>query len=123
MRRTDLAAACVGILERHPDYEDRIKPHFMMVLDSDDPKVQEDMIAGVPFDEIPLPEVAQPVEPNWTAEDRDVIDYLRHHHFSLQPRMKGVQETIQRLKPIVTTKSVSCPQCGNDLHRPSNKSK
>jgi hypothetical protein len=99
--------------ERHPDYQDQIKPHFLMVLDSDDPKVQEEMMAGVPLDEISLPpEMSQPLEPDWSAEDRAVIDYLRHHHFSLESRMKGVEDSIDRLKPIFatirSTDSLSC---------------
>jgi hypothetical protein len=60
-------------------------------------------------------EMSQPVEPEWSAEDRDVIDYLLHHHFSLQPRIKGVQESIDRLRPIVAAKSVLCPSCGGKL--------
>ena len=109
LRRVD------AFYERHPDYENQIKPHFLMVLDSDDPKVQEDMRAGVPLDEISLPAMSRSVARDWSAEDREVIDYLRHHYFSLQPRMKGVLESIDRLKPIVATKSLSCPSCGGKL--------
>jgi hypothetical protein len=40
---------------RHPDAEGCIKPHFVRVLESDDPKVMERLCAGVPFDQIELP--------------------------------------------------------------------
>lgn len=88
-----------------------------MVLDSHDPKVQEDMMAGVPFDEIELPSHGLPLEEEreWSIEDLEVIDYLRHHHFSLPQRMKCVQESIERLKPVVETESVSCAACGGEL--------
>lgn len=102
--------------ERHPDYVDRIKPHFLMVSDSDDPRVQEEMWAGVPFDEIELPVGEIPAAPtDCSAEDLAVIEYLRHNYFSLQPRMTGVLESIERLKPIVATTWVSCPKCGGRL--------
>lgn len=102
--------------ERHPDRKGQIKPHFLNVMDSDDPKVQDDLIAGVPFDEIALPDDSHATDPpDWSNEDREVADYLRHHHFSLRHRMKAIEESIQRLEPEVKSKSVTCPQCGGRI--------
>ena len=88
--------------KRHTDYEGQIKPLGIM--------------GGVPFDEIVLPaKRAEQVEPVWSVEDREVVDYLQHHYFSLQPRWELVTELVDRLKPIVATRSAPCPTCGGKL--------
>lgn len=73
--------------QRHPYAEGKINPHFIDVFESDDPWVQEQMFDNVPFDQIELPDAPPVVVPR-TAEDAEVIDYLRHHHFDLQARLK-----------------------------------
>jgi hypothetical protein len=46
-----------------------------------------------------------------TAEDREVIEYLRWHQFSLVPRMEFVQEVIKQMRSAGMPKSVNCPVC------------
>src|SRR4029079_4904221 len=77
--------------QRYPEYEDRIKPHFEMVLRSDDPQVKEALYSGVLFGEIWLPLDDVLADKDWSDEDRQVIDYLQHCSFSLPARMRGVQ--------------------------------
>src|SRR5262249_10949568 len=104
--------------QRYPDQEGRIKPHFMELIDSDDERVQDDLMAGIPFNEIELPagdaSLAE-TERNWTAEDRAVIDYLRHTWFDLSSRLRFVEEQITTLEPIFQARSVRCPKCGGKL--------
>jgi hypothetical protein len=92
---------------RHPYAEGKINPHFIDVLDSDDPAVQEQMAEGVPFDEIELPQ--QTVVVPRMAEDAEVIDYLRHHHFDLSKRLPGIAETVAAGRQHIAT--VRCPHC------------
>lgn len=104
--------------QRHPEQQGRIKPHFLTLIDSDDDRVQQALADGVPFDEIELPaKEAQPLPDarNWSAEDREVLQYLQHNHFSLAARLAFVKERIAELQPAVGARSVSCPQCGGKL--------
>jgi hypothetical protein len=105
--------------QRHPGMEGKIKPHFLEVLASRDPEIIDAMFAGTPFDEIELPS-SKWAELNdsreWSAGDREVIDYLRHHAFSLADRLKFVEDSIERLGMELFQKSpVSCGGCGEPL--------
>jgi|GEM_PF-3159613 len=98
---------------RHPYAEGKINPHFIDVLDSEDPEVQEQMCSGVPFDEIELPEKVV-VVPRM-AEDAEVIDYLQHHHFDLQARLPGIAQAVAAGRGHIAT--VKCPHCrAGELH-------
>jgi len=99
--------------KRHPDREGKIKPHFVNVEDSDDPKVKDDLFAGVPFDEIALPE--EPDPPEWSTEDREIADYLRHNYFSLKHRMKSTEDLVRQREPQARSQSVCCPRCGGRI--------
>jgi Zn ribbon nucleic-acid-binding protein len=105
--------------ERHPEHEGKIKPHFLEVLASRDPEVLEAMFAGEPFSEIKLPSdtAAQfDASHKWSTDDREVIEYLRHHHFSLPDRLKFVQESIERLGlQLFQSSPVRCSKCGEKL--------
>jgi hypothetical protein len=105
--------------KRYPDMEGKIKPDFAMVLESrHDPKVEEQLFARVPFDEIELPKPAErPVEEarEWSREDREVIEYLRNHYFPLGPRTKGVSVSIEHLRQSIEGRFVRCPLCGGEL--------
>jgi Zn ribbon nucleic-acid-binding protein len=104
---------------RHPDMEGRIKPHFLSILQSDDPDVREAMFAGTPFDEITLPPGAEPqLDPSmaWSAEDLEVIEYLERHAFSLEARMRSVEESIESLgSQFLEASPVKCAGCGARL--------
>lgn len=101
---------------RYPDAEGRIKPHFLWLLDSGDPKVREELNAGVPFNEIELPPGAAPLPVHdWTDEDLKVIEYLQHNDFSLQFRMRGVLESIKLFQHRSEAAFVPCPACGAKL--------
>jgi hypothetical protein len=105
--------------QRHPGMEGKIKPHFLEVLASRDPEVIEAMFAGIPFNDIKLAssEAAELIDSReWSASDREVVDYLRHHHFSLADRMKFVEDSIERLGMELFPKSpVRCSECGEAL--------
>jgi hypothetical protein len=105
--------------QRHPGVEGKIKPHFLEVLASRDPEVLEAMFAGAPFDEIKLASsgAAELIDSReWSTDDREVIDYLRHHHFSLADRKKFVEDSIERLGMELFRKSpVKCSGCGEPL--------
>jgi Zn ribbon nucleic-acid-binding protein len=105
--------------QRHPDLEGKIKPHLLEVLESRDPEVMEAMFAGAPFDEIELPSsvTAQiDASQDWSTGDREVIEYLRHHHFSLPGRLKCVQESIERLGfQLFQASPVRCSKCSELL--------
>src|SRR5262249_7413490 len=94
---------------RQPDSEGRIKPHFARLLESDDSEVKERLCAGVPFDEIELPPEPLPAASAGGEEDREFVDYLRHNHFSLSPRLEFVSQEVARLQGSVG--AVACPQC------------
>jgi hypothetical protein len=101
--------------KRHPDA--KIKSHFTRVTESNDPKIRAMILDCVPFDEIELPADSVPTKPtdDWSIEDLEVADYLRHNEFSLPGRMTFVAESIERLEPIVATQSVLCPACHKRL--------
>jgi hypothetical protein len=77
------------------------------------------MFAGTPFNEIQLPGdgAAELVDSQeWSSSDREVIDYLRHHHFSLEVKMKSVEDSIERLNSeLFQTSPVKCSNCGATL--------
>jgi hypothetical protein len=104
---------------RHPELEGKIKPHVFEVLESRDPEVREAMIAGAPFDEIELPANAALSlhrSRDWSPEDEEVAQYLKHHHFSLEARKEFVAEAIERLgRPLFQSSPVKCRSCGGDL--------
>lgn len=104
--------------ERYPDMEGAIEPDFMLLFDSEDERVEAELNAGVPFSDIEPPAGdAAPIEKSrsWSAEDREVIAYLRVTSFSVVPRMKFVQDRVETLRPIVRLQSVACPACGGKL--------
>lgn len=103
--------------ERYPEQRDAIKPSFIMLLESDDLEVQDDLAAGVPFDEIKLPTSDQPSSqlPRWSNEDEEVVDYLKHHAFSLEKRLSFVRESLDTLAPMVQSHAIPCLTCGSDL--------
>jgi hypothetical protein len=103
--------------DRYPDVKDLLSPGFLQALRSEDVKVREAMMTGVPFDEIGLPPHGTPLRElrKWSTEDLDVIEYLCWHVFSLLGRMNRVEGTIQRLKPEIEKRSVACRGCGGDL--------
>ena len=94
---------------RYPKAEGRIKPHFSRLLDSDDPAVVEQLCSGVPFDQIELPPDLLPMPTESFTADAEVIDYLRHHSFSLGPRLEFVREQVGRLEGNLVP--VACPSC------------
>jgi DNA-directed RNA polymerase subunit RPC12/RpoP len=91
---------------RHPEAEGTIKPHFARALESDDPHVIDQLVAGVPFDEIKLPDKEAPC---LTDEDAEVVEYLRHNEFALYPRLNFISERVATLKESVG--AVACPYC------------
>lgn len=93
---------------RHPDAEGRIKPHFARLLESDDPEVKERLGAGVPFGRIERPPEQLPAAVGG-EEDWEVVEYLRHHSFSLGPRLEFVSHEVARLQG--SAGAASCPQC------------
>lgn len=95
--------------KRHPNAEGKIKPHFASLFDSDDPEVIEQLCSGKPFDQIGLPPEPLPSPTESLVTDGEVIEYLRHHAFSLGPRLKFVREKVGRLEGNLVP--VSCPSC------------
>ena len=100
---------------RRPDAEGRIKPHHARVMESKDRKVQDRLLAGVPFDEIELP--PESFLEGVCGEDREVVEYLLRHSFSLRPRLKFVATQVVQLQR--SAGAVECPACGaGRLHVP-----
>ena len=97
--------------DRHPSTD--VKSHHTRVMQSKDPKIREAIVNCVPFHEIELPPDGIPTEVSndWSTEDLEVVDYLRHNEFSLPGRMKFVEESIDRLVPIVKSGPALCPDC------------
>jgi len=105
--------------KRNPDLEGKIKPHFVMVLESRDPEVRNAMFEGLPFAEIELPsgqEVYLDGSRVLSKEDQEVVDYLRRDHFSLPERTKFVEDSIERLGlQLFQASPVKCTECGGNL--------
>jgi hypothetical protein len=104
---------------RHPDQEERIKPHFLRVIEAnDDERVKRALMDGVPFNEIELPPddaLSHLDSRSWSAEDHKVIEYLQHYHFSLPQRLAFVEKRIAELQPVIGVRVVSCLKCGGRL--------
>jgi hypothetical protein len=108
--------------ERHQNLEGEVKPHFLMVLESYDPEVRETLFASTPFSDVELPSGrAAPLgcSHGWSREDQDVMDYLRHHHFSLlelMERMHVIEQSIERLGyQLFQSSPVRCTECAGQL--------
>ena len=97
----------------HPDSRGRFKPQVLRMLESDDPEIQRQLMEGLSFNEIPFPVEEKPSD--WTAEDREVADFLEQNAFQLEGRMKFVRETLDRLSKE-RRPAVLCPDCGGTLH-------
>lgn len=101
---------------RYPHLEGKIRPQFLDVLKSKDPDVREQLMADTPLDRIRLRENAVlPDSEQFSGEDQEVIDYLRHNYFVLRARLQAVTESVSDLKPIVEADRVACPNCGGEL--------
>ncbi|HZU38906.1 MAG TPA: hypothetical protein VFA18_23465, partial [Gemmataceae bacterium] len=100
---------------RHPDAKGCITPHFARVLASDEWEVREQLLAGVPFDEIELPPEQLPSTWRHTREDAEVLEYLHTNHFALEPRLKFVVEEVERL--IRSERTARCSCCHDGLVR------
>ena len=94
---------------RHPEAEGTIKPDVERMLESDDPGVREQLFVGVPFHEIALPAADLPAALTESAEDAEVVEYLRHHSFELGPRLEFVSAQVSRLAAVA--RPLSCPSC------------
>jgi hypothetical protein len=102
---------------RHPEAEGRIKPHFVRLLESDEPEVMERLYTGVPFDQTDLPSEQLPAAWVDVKDDWEVVEYLHHHQFALNPRLEFVSQEVARLKGSVG--AVRCPRCQEGrLHVP-----
>ena len=97
--------------QRHPDAIGNVKPHVMRVLDAKhEPSILKKLFDGVPLSEISVPPPAQPpVAQPISAEDAEVIDYLEHHSFSLENRMRFVTEQIAAHGR--SPRPVTCREC------------
>jgi hypothetical protein len=77
------------------------------------------MLAGTPFDEIELPlgeASTHHGSGEWSKEDEEVADYLKHHHFSLRERKAFVEESIERLaSQLFQDSPAKCKACGGHL--------
>lgn len=94
---------------RHPAAEGCIKTDVARLLESDDPSIKDRLWAGVPFDQIDLPPENLPPGLEDGREDAEIANYLRHHDFSLGPRLAFVSENHARLKS--SAGAVQCPHC------------
>ncbi len=97
-----------GYYQRHPEAEDQIKPDFLRMLESDDPRVHEQLCAGVPFDRIEFRDNSAP-PPVDCPEDAEVVEYLRLNSFSLKGRLEFVSERVEQLAGSVGR--VKCLHC------------
>ena len=94
---------------RHPEADGTIKSDFDRLLTSQDVEVQEQLFAGVPFNEIAPPSEELPAAFTETYDNAGVIEYLRHNSFSLGPRLAFVAGEVNRLEAAATP--VQCPWC------------
>jgi hypothetical protein len=93
---------------RYPQAEGKIKPDMIRLLDSDDPEVLEKLRAGVPLDQIEAP-LEEPFPASGdAAEDAEVVEYLKHHSFSLGPRLEFVAKRVAELKNFA--RAAACPR-------------
>ena len=93
---------------RHPYAEGKINPHSIDVMHSKDPAVRKQRRAGVPLNQIELPEHPLVVVPR-TAEDVEAITYLKNYHFNLQARLPSIAAAVAEGRTHI--KSVQCPHC------------
>jgi hypothetical protein len=94
---------------RYPEANGAIKPHFMRVLESDDPSVRDAMLACVPFDQITLESKPVSLPKSAHSEFADVIDFLNHTSVDVPKRLEFVCQFIAEKNE--TLKRVACPQC------------
>lgn len=81
---------------RYPDAEGRSKPYFARLIE-------------LPPEQLPAAVGGE--------QDREVVEYLRHHSFSLGPRLAFVTQKVAQLQGSVG--AVSCPRCQTGrLHVP-----
>lgn len=53
--------------------------------------------------------------PNWSDEDRAVLNYLDGHRFNLSARLRMVEEYVDRMQLNGPPKTVKCHKCGGSL--------
>ena len=95
---------------RNPSAKGRILTHADRVMESNDPKVMEQVADGVPFDEIELPPEPDLQLESPAPNDAEVIEYLKHNAFDLERRTAFVKGEIGDLSARV--ESVICTHCG-----------
>jgi hypothetical protein len=95
---------------RNPSLKGAIQPHALRVLHSRDPEVRKKLFGSTPLSQIELPPVREPPIESRHPDDQEVIEYLRHHSFNLEPRLQFLTEQMERTKRALD--QVSCPWCG-----------
>ncbi len=95
--------------ERHPEAVDRIRPDFVDMLESDDPKIIDQLCDGVPFAQIKLPSQPSPVVGTITEEDAEAIAYLENAYFDFTGRFQSIVEVVA--KGEGSFRVVNCPEC------------
>jgi hypothetical protein len=82
---------------RHPGMLGRIQTHYHRIVESNDPCVREKLAARVPIDDIELPP-APPLPAEVSTADMEIVEYLKHHDFSLGPRLAFVSQKVGELR-------------------------
>jgi hypothetical protein len=102
---------------KYPELEDAIRPAFLDLLESTDPRIQDELAEGVPFDEIAPPVPAPALRdklPQMSASELEVVDYLQHNYFSLAHRRPAVEQEVRDYSASQLSQRVAC-SCGGTL--------
>lgn len=100
------------ILEFHrrfPEAVGAFTPHLVRVLESDDPAIQEQFFAGVPFDQIKLEPRTVNLDETVLSEFADVVQYLSHTSVDPEERLQHLEESIAEFRD--SAKPVACTRC------------
>jgi hypothetical protein len=103
---------------KHPKLEGKINPDYSSLSEITDPNVLNQIFADVPFNELPAPPPPPGLKEamaSMSADELEVVDYLRHHGFSLPHRKLFVERQVSDMIPGLETAEVRCSLCGGEI--------
>lgn len=106
-----------ALYRKHPAARGYVKSDHDWIMNSEDPVVQDQLMSGMPFDQItpPRPPDYEARVDRWLADDPELREFLESCSFDLEARTQFTSESEQKYRDQLRGRSVPCPACRDGL--------